>query len=92
MSPAPDGTITWRELLADAEARLTAAGSPSAQVDARWIVADCLDVTPSELSAALNELATERGVARFDQMVHRRVQGEPLQYVLGSLGLPDAWT
>ena len=86
MSPAPDGTITWRELLAEADARLAADGSPSAQVDARWIVAECLDVTPSELSAALNELATERGVARFDEMVRRRAAGEPLQYVLGSWG------
>lgn len=86
MSPAPDGTITWRELLAEAVARLRDAGNPSAEVEARWIVADCLGTTATELSASLSELATERGVARFDDMVGRRAQGEPLQYVLGSWG------
>ncbi len=86
MSPAPDGTISWRELLSEAVQRLSGAGSGAAEVDARWIVADCLDLGPSELSGALGELATERGVARFDEMVRRRCDGEPLQYVLGSWG------
>jgi release factor glutamine methyltransferase len=86
VSPAPDGTITWRELLAEAAARLAASGSASAEVDARWIVADCLGVGTAELSGALNELATDRGVARFDDLVRRRSAGEPLQYVLGSWG------
>lgn len=86
MSPAPDGTITWRELLAEAIERLTSAGSGSAAVDARWIVAECLEVSSAELSGALGELATGRGVARFDDMVARRTAGEPLQYVLGSWG------
>ena len=86
MSPAPDGTVTWRELLAEAVARLGSAGSDSAEVDARWIVADCLGVGRAELGASLGEQATERSVARFDELVARRAQGEPLQYVLGSWG------
>lgn len=88
MSPAPDGTVTWRELLAEAVGRLSAAQAveASAEVDARWIVADCLGVSSGELSSALGGPATERGVARFDEMVSRRCQGEPLQYVLGSWG------
>lgn len=86
MSPAPDGTITWRELQSEATARLSATGSSSADVDARWIVADCLGVSLAELPGSLKALATERGVARFDRMVARRAAGEPLQYVLGSWG------
>ena len=88
MSPAPDGTVTWRELLAEAVDRLAAAPAvaASAEVDARWIVADCLGVASAELSSALGASATERGVARFDDMVRRRCQGEPLQYVIGSWG------
>ncbi len=88
MTPSPDGTVTWRELLAEAVQRLSASPevSASAEVDARWIVADCLGASPSELSASLGLPATERGVARFDDMVRRRGQGEPLQYVLGAWG------
>lgn len=86
MSPAPDGTITWRELLGDAVERLSSAGHGTAESDSRWIVAECLDVTAAELAGALGTLATERGVARFDDMVSRRCNGEPLQYVLGSWG------
>jgi release factor glutamine methyltransferase len=86
VSPAPDGTVSWRELLAEAVQRLASAGSDAAEVDARWIVADCVGAGPAELSGRLGSLATERGVARFDELVRRRAAGEPLQYVLGSWG------
>lgn len=86
MSPAPDGTVSWRELLAEAVQRLSSAGSDAAEVDARWIVADCVGVGPAELPARLGSPATERGVARFDELLRRRAAGEPLQYVLGSWG------
>lgn len=86
MSPSPDGTISWRELLAEAVQRLEAAGSDSAEVDARWIVADCLGVGRAELGTVLSQPATERTLARFDELVARRGTGEPLQYVLGSWG------
>ena len=86
MSPAPDGTVSWRELLAEAVARLDSAGVETAEVDARRIVADCMDVPMGQLTRSLGDPATERGVARFDRMVARRAEGEPLQYVLGSWG------
>lgn len=86
MSPAPDGTVSWRELLAEAVARLDSAGVQTAEMDARRIVADCLDVPMGQLTRSLGDPATERGVARFDQLVARRAEGEPLQYVLGSWG------
>jgi release factor glutamine methyltransferase len=84
--PAGDGTVSWGELLDEAAARLRGAGSSSAESDARWIVADCLGVGAAAVSSQLGQLATERGVARFDEMVRRRAEGEPLQYVLGSWG------
>jgi release factor glutamine methyltransferase len=86
MSPSPDGTVSWRELLAEAADRLAAAGVDGAEMDARRIVADCVDVPMGQLGHVLGEPATERGVARFDQLVARRAAGEPLQYVLGSWG------
>ncbi len=86
MSPSPDGTVSWRELLSEAADRLAAAGVDGAEMDARRIVADCVDAPMGELSRVLGEPATERGVARFDRLVARRAEGEPLQYVLGSWG------
>ncbi len=42
--------------------------------------------TPTELAVGLDQPATVRGVAHFDRMLGRRLEGEPLQYVLGSWG------
>jgi release factor glutamine methyltransferase len=86
VSASSDGTVTWSELLEEARARLSAAGIDSAEADARWIVADCLGVGPGSLATPSSQLATERGVARFDELVRRRARGEPLQYVLRSWG------
>ena len=70
-------TITWRELLRQAEDRL---GSP---VDARRIVER---VAGEDFLVRLDEPATERGVGFFDLMLERRSTGEPLQYVVGQWG------
>lgn len=93
MSDHPDngdsddaGTVTWRELRAEAEARLTAAGLLSPAADARRIVEEASGAEGAELALVLSDRATIRGVARFDDMVARRAAGEPLQYVLGRWG------
>lgn len=77
----PDGTVSWRELLAEAEAVL--ADLPGGALDARRIVEDVAGATGIELLDVLDDLVTVRGVARFDALVARRRTGEPLQYVLG---------
>ena len=74
-----DGTIAWAALLAEATRRI---GGD----DARWIVEEVTGVSPGGLHAVLDDLVTERGVARFDSLVNRRAEGEPLQYVLGRWG------
>ena len=84
--PADDGTISWRDLLAEATARLARSGSETAEIDARRIVEEATGVEPAGFHAVLAELATVRGVAAFDTMVARREQGEPLQYVVGRWG------
>ena len=79
-----DGTLSWRELLSEATQRLQSAGNESAESDARRIVETAAGVEPVELFLTLDELVTERGVAHFDSMMARRIEGEPRQYVLGS--------
>jgi release factor glutamine methyltransferase len=77
----PDGTVSWRELLAEAEAVL--GDLPGGALDARRIVEDVAGATGADLLDVLDDLVTVRGVARLDALVARRRAGEPLQYVLG---------
>jgi release factor glutamine methyltransferase len=85
--PNPDGTISWRELQHEAVDRLRAAGIESAESEARHLVAEAAGATtPAELPLVYVDHASERGVARFDDMLARRCAGEPLQYVLGRWG------
>lgn len=72
-----DGTVSWRDLLAQATASLD-------DQEARWLCEEVAGRRGSAFSLGLHEPATEREVARFDALVSRRAAGEPLQYVLGS--------
>ena len=83
MSGADDGTVSWRELWAETTGRFEGAGIANASVEARWIVEEASGFEGTELVLGLDEPATVRGVARLDAMVGRRIDGEPIQYVLG---------
>jgi release factor glutamine methyltransferase len=73
-----DGTVTWRELLAQATNRLGDAN------EARWLCEEVYGERGATFQAALGQATTERLVRRFDELLVRRQAGEPLQYVLGS--------
>lgn len=81
-----DAPLAWRELLADATVRLDAGDVANAPNEARWIVERASGADPGELARLLDAAATKRAVAHLDAMVARRLQGEPLQYVLGAWG------
>jgi release factor glutamine methyltransferase len=49
-------------------------------MEARWLVEE---VAAGSWPAVLDEVATERAGARFEELVARRAAGEPLQYVVG---------
>lgn len=80
-----EGTITWREVAAETEARLTAVTS-SADVEARRIIERASGNEGADYVLGLDESVTERGMHFHDLMVERRLTGEPLQYVLGRWG------
>jgi len=67
--------LTWRQVQREAADDLRAAGVPSPDADARWLV--------EEAAPDLDEPVTTRALAHFDAMLGRRRAGEPLQYVLG---------
>jgi release factor glutamine methyltransferase len=81
-----DGTLTWRQIYAEAVDRLAASGAESAEMDARRMLEEATGAEGSEWLVVLDDKATERRLAKFDAMVARRQRGEPLQYVLGRWG------
>ncbi len=83
MVPESENTVAWRSLVAEATQRLAEVSADPA-IDARRIVEAAGGFEPSEYAISLDELVTNRGMAKFDTMVARRLKGEPLQYVVGS--------
>jgi release factor glutamine methyltransferase len=77
-------TLAWRVLLLETESKLEKAGVSRPDAEARWLVERASGHDGADLVLALDDPATERGVAHLDAMVERRVAGEPLQYVLGA--------
>jgi release factor glutamine methyltransferase len=73
--------VTTNEAVTDAERRLAAAGVAMPRVDAEWIVAHVAGVLRSEL--ALGGVVDGE---RVHELVTRRMQREPLAYVLGEWG------
>lgn len=82
--PDLDGTVPWGALLKETEALLERSGnSDNPRMEAKWILEEASGVDGAEFAAAMDGLATVRGVAHLDSMVARRAAGEPIQYVLG---------
>ena len=80
-----DNTITWREVAAETEARLSVVADSPAN-ETRWIIERAAGFDGAEYILGLDENVTERGMHFHDLMLERRLAGEPLQYVLGRWG------
>ena len=78
--------ISWQDLVAEAAARFAAAEIPDPDISARWIGREATGTDSAEWLEVADQPATERQLASFDQMVERRLGGEPLQYVIGGWG------
>lgn len=70
-------------LVDDAAERLAAVGIDSPREDAEAIVADALGVKPSELSVDSADDVSKEAAAAIEEKVQKRVEHEPLAYVLG---------
>ncbi|MSO79289.1 MAG: peptide chain release factor N(5)-glutamine methyltransferase, partial [Acidimicrobiia bacterium] len=69
-------SITWLQLQRDAARRVAA-------MEARWIVEAVSGLRGAALLANQDDPAPVGAVKRVDDMLTRRVAGEPLQYVIG---------
>lgn len=79
-----EGTVPWRALLSETEQLLKKSGrSENPRQEAKWILEEASGADGADFAAAMDELATVRGVTHLDSMVQRRIAGEPIQYVLG---------
>ena len=75
--------ITWGMLLDDAVQALEAAGLSEARRAAMWRLGEVLGVGPAHLVAYPEREATPEQADAFAAMLARRLQREPLQYILG---------
>ena len=82
MSPAA-APRTIGAALADAEARLAAAGVETPRVDAEWLLAGILDVGRNALAMNATRPLVEMAAERYADAVRRRAGREPLQQILG---------
>ena len=67
----------------DVERSLSDAGIASPAAEARWILAEAWD-QDGALEGADDAIASGRALASVEEMLERRLGGEPLQYVLGA--------
>jgi release factor glutamine methyltransferase len=74
---------TVSALIGAAAEKIAAAGVEDARSDAEVLVADALGVSPAELSVDSAEEVSEEVAAAIDERVARRVDREPVAYILG---------
>ncbi|MCW2527618.1 MAG: protein-(glutamine-N5) methyltransferase, release factor-specific [Pseudonocardiales bacterium] len=76
------GPASIRELLSGATDRLAAAGVESARVDAELLLSSALNVDRGRLIIAAGPTPAES--ERFEALIQRRINREPLQHILGN--------
>lgn len=79
----PEGAVSWGALAAEVAQTLARHGIEGPERNGRIIVMRACGAEPEEWPSMSAEAATKRGVAAIDAMTARRVDGEPLQYVIG---------
>ncbi len=75
---------TWRAVRDEIVSRLVAAGIPTAEIEASFLIEHVSGYSVSEWPTIADEQPPARGYARVLPLTERRAAGEPLQYVLGS--------
>ena len=72
--------------LAAATQQLAAAGVPSPEVDARWLLLHVTGWSPARLRTSAGEALAAPARAALAELLERRAGREPLQLLLGSVG------
>ena len=78
--------ITAQAALAEARARLEAAGVPGAMGDARRLLAHVIGVAPARMTLHLHDTLEEGALGAFEAMVARRTARVPVSHLIGRRG------
>ena len=81
--------LTTSALLAAGYARLCASGSESPQLEAELLLAHALGQNRARLKSHPEDVPQAATRSRYEQLIARRVGGEPLAYIVG---FKDFWT
>src|SRR5215468_8114686 len=84
MRPEPVMIATIRDALADAVARLAAAGVPEPRADAEVLLAHALGADRATLMVRARDAIDAAAAGRFEACLRRREAREPVAYVLGT--------
>ena len=76
--------MTIGEWLRRAKDALAESGCPDPQIDSRWIAEDTLGLSRSEMHFETERSLSPEEHERLEALLQRRVQGEPVQYLLNS--------
>lgn len=76
--------MTIGEWLRHAKDALAESGCPDPQIDSRWIAEDTLGLSRSEMHFETDRSLSPEEHERLEALLQRRVQGEPVQYLLNS--------
>lgn len=76
--------MTIGEWLRHAKDALAESGCPDPQIDSRWIAEDTLGLSRSEMHFETDRSLSPEEHERLEALLQRRVQGEPVQYLLHS--------
>ncbi len=76
-------TQTIAQVLSWAEAAFTTAGLANPRLDAEVLLVHSLSLNRAGLYAHLHTVLSPAQIAAFQQLIHRRLQHEPVQYITG---------
>ena len=85
-APAAPASVTVRDVIAAAAAELSAAGCDTPRLDAELLLAAALGVDRARLVLDARTPVAAEASTRFRALIARRVQREPVAYILGEKG------
>ena len=85
-APAAPASVTVRDVIAAAAGELSAAGCDTPRLDAELLLAAALGVERARLVLDARAPVAQEASTRFRALIARRVQREPVAYILGEKG------